>query len=170
MASFLLPYLLVPVLEWVRNYYYQLYSLKVLGEAELGVFAVGIRLVQIFILISNRAIYGLAAYCDVCNRAFPQGKRLYRYYYRYSLLIYFMVFLIISLFSKEAVLLISNAGYEQAFRYVPLLLVVPLASSLYGHFSIGIWIAEKTKYVTLAYGIGCLYRNCFNALVSFRLE
>ncbi len=149
------PLVISGILEWFRGYYYQIYSLKHFGEAELGSISIGIRIVQIFILIDaglQRAWYPIA----MSALSQPRWKELYRYYYRYSFMIYVIAFIVLSLFSKEGISLFATDEYKQAFRCVPILFLLPLSLSLSAHYAHGLWISEKTKYIAIATGCGAV--------------
>jgi len=152
--SYVSPLMIVPILEWFRNYYYQIYALKHFGEAELGSISIAIRIVQIFILIDAglNLAWTPVAMSVIDN---PRGKELYRYYYRYSFVLYVLCFLILSLFSKEGIFLFASDEYRNSFRYVPILFLLAFSRALLWHYN-GIWIAERTAYITFAYGLGAL--------------
>ena len=148
-AKYTTPALIIPVMEWFRNYFYQLYSLKYFGEAQLGIISVAIRFVQIYILFDTAiALAWQPTSMSVIEHS--RGKELYRYYYRYLMCVYLVLFVVLSLFSKEIILLAATEKYVSAFRCVPLLFLMPLGKALYSHYSMGITISEKTIYRTIA--------------------
>lgn len=152
-AKYTAPMLIIPILEWFRSYYYQLYLLRYFGEAELGVVSVAIRFIQVYILVETAiSLAWQPTAMSVIDH--PQGKDLYKCFYRYLQAIYLVLFVLLSLFSKEIISVVATDKYSTAFRYVPILFLMPLGKALYSHYSMGITICEKTVYRTFAIASG----------------
>jgi len=85
-----------------------------------------------------------------------EANKIYAGALTYFLLLAMLLFLFISLFAKEIILLFSTATYLPGVKAVPL---VALAYIFYGLFlvvDIGVLLKVKTFYYTLIYGFGAI--------------
>jgi O-antigen/teichoic acid export membrane protein len=147
------PLIIVALLEWLRMYFYQLYIGKQFGQMQLGYIAVGMRIVQIYVV--SQTIFEMAWFRQSMEKMLhPRMNQLYQYFYRYSLVIFIVVFSIIALFSKEIIYLIARHEYLPAYKYIAIIFFVAFGEVLTSFFVMGILISEKTIYYMIAHIIG----------------
>jgi O-antigen/teichoic acid export membrane protein len=148
-----LPTLAIPLLEWARVYFFQLYAMQEFGLESFGILSLSIRFMQIMIFIDYAMIM---AWQPMMVKSIGQDNshHLYRAYYKYSMIAYLLLYAVMVLYSKELLILFATRDYYAAYKYVGLVLMMPLGRALYNNYVNGITISEKTIYRTIAYVIG----------------
>lgn len=94
----------------------------------------------------------------------PEANKIYAGALTYFLLLGTLLFLIVSLFAREIILLFSTRAYLVGLPAVPL---VALAYIFYGLFlvvDIGVLLKVKTFYYTVIYGLGALINIGLNII------
>lgn len=159
---FALPTLPAILAGWLDSSMGQILIGKYVSVEALGVYSVALSLASVFTLISTsfQNVWSPFLYE---NYKKPEFKRDIRRLFSIIALSLVMISLLLSMFSREIVLLLSNEGYLDACRYITLLcipmsfyLMLPFASS-------GVSISRDTKYVGISYIAG----SCGNLLCLF---
>ncbi len=94
----------------------------------------------------------------------PEANKIYAGAFTYFLLLGTLLFLAVSLFAREIILLFSTQAYLIGVKAVPL---VALAYIFYGLFlivDIGVLLKVKTFYYTIIYGLGAIINIGLNVL------
>ena len=159
---FALPTLPAILAGWLDSSMGQILIGKYVSVEDLGVYSVALSLASVFTLISTsfQNVWSPFLYENYKKTEF---KRDIRRLFSIMALSLVMVTLLLSMFSREIVLLLSNDGYLEACRYITLLcipmsfyLMLPFASS-------GVFISRDTKYVAISNIVG----SCGNLLFLF---
>lgn len=95
----------------------------------------------------------------------PEAGRTYARLTRYVALGGGMAFLILSLFAREWVGLLSGGAYQKAYEVIPLIALAHLGFTAYFLFATGITIKEKTGWLPLITGIS----GVVNLIANFLL-
>lgn len=159
---FALPTLPAILAGWLDSSMGQILIGKYVSVADLGVYSIALSLASVFTLIST-AFHNVWSPFLYENYKKPDFKKSIRKLFVIMVHSLIMVSLLLSLFSREIVLLLSNEGYIEACQYMTLLcipmsfyLLMPFASS-------GVSITRDTKYMGISYIVG----SCGNLLFLF---
>lgn len=152
---FSIPTLPAILAGWMDSSIGQIVIGRFVSMESLGVYSVALSFVSVFTLISNAfnnvwSPYLYENYSKDCFRS--EVNKVFR------LLLVGVIYLsvLLSLFSKELVLLLSNNGYVEAAKYI-IMLCFPVCVYLF--FPVGasgITISRNTKYIGLSYMFGSL--------------
>ncbi len=159
---FALPTLPAILAGWLDTSMGQILIGKYVSVEDLGVYSISLSIASVFTLIST-AFHNVWSPYLYENFNKPDFNKTIRKLF--SIIAFFLVVisLMLSMFSREIVLLLSNDAYLDACKYLILLclpmsvyLMVPFASS-------GVSITRDTKYMGIAYIMG----SCGNLLTLF---
>ena len=135
---------------------------KYISVEDLGVYSIALSIASVFTLISTAFQNVWSPYLYE-NYKKPNFNDSLRKLFSIILLSLIMVSLLLSLFSREIVLLLSNISYLDACQYL-VLLCIPMSFYLMFPFaSSGVSISRDTKYVGISYVAG----SCMNLLLLF---
>lgn len=159
---FALPTLPAILAGWLDSSMGQILIGKYISVEDLGVYSIALSIASVFTLISTAFQNVWSPYLYE-NYKKPNFNDSLRKLFSIILLSLIMVSLILSLFSREIVLLLSNISYLDACQYL-VLLCIPMSFYLMFPFaSSGVSISRDTKYVGISYVAG----SCMNLLLLF---
>jgi len=119
-----------------------------LAMAQVGIYSLGAKIAMIirFVVVGPFMIsWGVLMFAYQND---PRAKEIYASVFKYFVFIAGIVFLLISLFSKELIILLSrNESYHIAYEVVPMLSLSVVLLGIYQVFSVGVTLTKKTKYV-----------------------
>lgn len=157
---FSLPTIPAILAGWLDNSFGQILIGKYVSVSELGVYSIALSFASVFSLIS-------VAFQNVWNPFLFENYKNNDFEFSIRKLFFvFAIFLIIlcvvlSLFSKELVLLLSNEGYVSASKYLTLLCIPMSFYLLFPFASSGILISRDTKYIGFSYVMGSIANIIF---------
>ena len=111
----------------------------------VGIYGIGVRLASVI----NLFLAGFhSAWSPIVFRSFhePNAPEKFRVVFNYYLFIVLVVMMTVSLFSREALLLLTTKTFSRGFVVVPLLMLSAILISIGQHFTYGIPIAKKSHY------------------------
>ena len=149
MLTFGLPMVPAGLSLWILNSSDR-YFLNYFGDiADVGIYNVGYRLGSIIILFVGAIQLAYAPFVfSVFKRS--DAKDIYRRFASYYLLILFFVGLLVAIFSREAVLLLTGPKFHEAYKVVPFITFSYVAWGMYYIFSTGVSVMKKTIFSTAA--------------------
>ena len=150
---FALPTLPAILAGWLDSSMGQILIGKYISVEELGVYSVALSITSVFTLIST-AFQNVWSPFLYENYKKPDFKSSIRRLFSVIALMLIIVSLLLSLFSKEIVLLLSNEGYLDACKYITLLCVPMCFYLMFPFASSGVSISRDTKYIGISYVIG----------------
>lgn len=150
---FCLPTLPAILAGWVDGSLGRVIIGKSISMSELGVYSVAGSLTSVFTLMGTafHNVWSPFLYENYKKESFVREIRRLFMVFGLALL---CISVLISLFSKELVLLLSNEGYLNATCYLPLLCIQACFHVLFPMASSGISITRDTKYLGIVYVIG----------------
>jgi O-antigen/teichoic acid export membrane protein len=125
---------------------------------EVGVYSIGARLASLV----NLFLSGFqAAWWPIVMETYRDDGAAIRFrkVFEFFLFSTLFIMLALSLFSKEALLLLTTEQFSKGYVVVPLLVMSAVLSSIAAYFSFGIQIEQKSMY-RLAVNIGAVVVNC----------
>lgn len=161
---FSLPTLPAILAGWVDNSLGQILIGRYISMEELGVYSIALSLSSIFTLISY-------AFNNVWFPFLYENYKKLDFRIQINKLFTVMVFglivicIILSLFSHELILLLSNPGYLNACKYLTLLCIPMCFYLLFPFSSSGISISRETKYIAKAYMAGSVSNIIFLVII-----
>ncbi len=117
------------------------------GLAATGVYDLGYRfgtLVHTFVTVPFNQIWfprRLATYKQA------DAERIFARVFTYFVLLSAFVGLGISIVIKDVIRIVATEEFWHAYRIVPVVILCYIVFGFYSHFSVGIFIAKKTKYI-----------------------
>ena len=152
---FSLPTMPAILAGWIDNSLGQVLIGRNISMSELGVYSIAVSFSSVFTLISIafQNVWSPFLYENYKKASFKNDiKKLFAIIS--SLLIITSVLL--SLFSRELVLLLSNMGYLSACKYITLLCIPMSFYLLFPFASSGVSISRDTKYIGVSYVAGSM--------------
>ena len=121
--------------------------------SELGVYSIALSLSSVFTLISFafQNVWSPFLYENYKKTNFKESIRKLFIAVAVTLI---CISILLSLFSREIVLLLSNDGYLGACRYITLLCIPMSFYLLFPFASSGVSISRDTKYIGISYVVG----------------
>ncbi len=151
--AFSIPTLPAIFAGWLDSAMGQILIGKYVSVEELGVYSVALQIASVFTLISV-ALNNVWSPFLYENYKKPDFNKSIRSLFSIIAILLIAVSLILSLFSREIVLLLSNENYINACQYI-VLLCVPMSFYLMFPFaSSGVQIMRDTKYIGISYMAG----------------
>lgn len=159
---FAIPTLPAILAGWLDSSMGQVLIGKYVSLEELGVYSIALSLASVFTLVSTafNNVWSPFLYENYKKEDFNKSIRRLFSVIAVSLLI---ITILLSLFSKEIVLLLSNEGYIDASRYVTLLCIPMSFYLMFPFASSGVSLSRDTKYIGISYVVG----SCANLLLLF---
>jgi O-antigen/teichoic acid export membrane protein len=147
---------LVPgVLAFYLMQYVDRYILNEMrGLDDVGIYGMGARIASLV----NLFLMGFqGAWWPVVMNSFrePGAPARYRQVFEVYLLVTLTILVVLSLFGKEVLLILTTPEFAQGYVVVPLLVLGAVMASIAGYFSYGIQIAEK-NHLRMFLNLGAL--------------
>ena len=150
---FSLPTLPAILAGWLDTSVGQILIGKYVSVEELGVYSIAISLASIFTLISTafHNVWSPFLYENYKKETFQNDLNKL-----FSIITCGLtcITIVISMFSKEIILLLSNEGYLNASIYFPLLCIPMCLYLMFPFVSSGVSISRDTKYIGISYVLG----------------
>lgn len=149
------------ILTFSDRYFLKFYATL----SDVGIYSLGYKfgmLMSVFIIAPFNQIWSAQMF-EIANK--DDAKEIFKKVFTYFAFVLVIFGLFLSLFSKDAIRLMANPSFWQAYQVVP---VIVLAYVVYGFFMmslVGILVAKKTWYLALITVVAC----CFNLLFNYLL-
>lgn len=150
---FSIPTLPAILASWLDNSVGQIMIGKNISLTDLGVYSIAISITSVFTFLSTafQNVWYPYLYENYKKDTFKaQIKKLFTI----CMLSLTLVSVLLALFSKEIILLLSNEGYLAATKYVTILSVPMVLFFIFPFGSSGISISRDTKHIGIAYLAG----------------
>ncbi len=98
----------------------------------------------------------------------PDAKQEYADILHYYLLAISSIGLVIAVFSREIIILMTSAEFYPAAKYIPPIVLSMIVFGMKYHFETGIVIRKKTKAIAYISGISCVMNIFLNAILISR--
>lgn len=152
---FALPTLPAILAGWLDSSMGQILIGKYVSVEDLGVYSIALSLASVFTLIST-AFSNVWSPFLYENYLQPDFKKTIRKLFSIMAFALVMMTLLLSMFSREIVLLLSNNGYLDACKYLTLLCVPMSFYLMFPFASSGVSLTRDTKYIGISYVAGSL--------------
>ncbi len=135
------------------------------NAAEVGLYDIAYKFGMIInmILVMPFRTAWLPFVFSIQNR--DEARKIYSGALTYFLLIATFVFLLISLFAREIILIVSTSAYLSGVKAIPLIALAYIFFGLYYIVDIGILLKVRTIYYTIITGIGAAVNIGLNILL-----
>lgn len=164
MIYYAMPLIPMAVSTWVLNLSDRYMLLYFSGEAEVGIYGIGGR----FLTIINVVISGITtAYSAFAFKSFKEENAQEMFADTVNIIFVFLVGICttISLFGKEAILLMTTKEYHTAYSFLPELMFSQLAYALYTFIGYGISFRKKSKYFFYSVTSGAVVNVILNLVI-----
>lgn len=124
------------------------------GLADVGIYGMGARIASLV----NLFLMGFqGAWWPVVMNSFrePDAPARFRQVFEVYLFVTLTILVVLSLFGKEVLLVLTTPAFAQGYVVVPLLVLGAVMASIAGYFSYGIQIAEK-NHLRMILNLGTL--------------
>ena len=150
---FSIPTLPAILAGWIDSSFGQVLVGRNVSMSELGVYSIALSLSSVFTLISIafQNVWSPFLYENFKNINFKDSIQKLFIAVAVALI---CISVVLSLFSHEIVLLLSNEGYLGARRYITLLCIPMSFYLLFPFVSSGVSISRDTKYIGISYVVG----------------
>jgi len=154
MLYFSLPLVPSVIGGWINSYTNRFVMLGYLSLSEIGLYAVGLKIASVFLLIGSALRMALGPFLWETFENNPKHIEVFRKLQEHFSVFVLMFVAAFTLFSKEIVLILTNSMYLEASQIIGVLsLALTLSNIIDPLTSIGPAITNKTKYNTLVYFI-----------------
>ena len=143
--------------RYILNYYW---TLEVIGVYALG-YKMGMILVFLFHAPFN--LVWNAYLFDVVKQ--DNAKDVYSRIATYILIMLVFTGLMISIYSKELIAIMSPNSYHDAFKVVPLIVMSMIFMCSSSVLQVGALVSGKSEYTTISRGIGAVFSVTMNILL-----
>lgn len=164
---FSLPTLPAIMAGWIDSSFGQVLIGKNVSMADLGVYSIALSLASVFTLISGafQNVWSPYLFENYKKSDFNSNIKKLFTIITFALII---ISVLLSLFSHEVVLILSNESYLNAGKYLTLLCVPMSFYLLFPFASSGVLICRDTKYIGIAYVAGSVV-NVFLLFITIPL-
>ena len=150
MLKFGLPMVPAGLAMWALNSSDRYFLNAFASTADVGIYNVGYKVGSLVTLVVSalQLAYPRFVFSIYNEKTNPQDyfKKIITYFY----LLNFTFALAISMFSKEAVQLLTGSAFHSAYTVVPLIAFSYVGLGLYYNFATGVFVVGKTLYTTFA--------------------
>lgn len=165
--KFSLPMIPTLLSAWVLNLSDRIFIERYFSLADVGIYSLGYKIAGLVLILSgafnlayNPVFYKLANSDD----QLMARKKLFSYNNTYVMVILLMCFLI-SLFSKEVIVILLDARYIEAYKIVPIIALAYFISQAGGLMNLSIYQEKKTVAIMMIAIFGAVLNIGLNFLL-----
>jgi O-antigen/teichoic acid export membrane protein len=154
---------------FVINFGDRFFLQKMMTTADVGIYSLAYKfgmLPNVLVLSPFLMIWGPKRF-DLLKE--PDAKEIYAKVFTYFLLIQFFVGLGVVIAIREIIQIVATPDYQDAFKYVSLILFAYIANGIYLYVQFGVHLEKKTKYLAYATIIGAILNVALNLLLIPRI-
>ena len=163
MLSFGLPMIPAGLSIWVLNSSDRYFLNHFVGLDSVGIYNVGYRIGMLLILLTGAVQLAYVPFMfSIAKR--PDARNIYSRFATYYFTLLVFAALTLSIFSKEAVQILTGANFHSAYVIVPFIAFSYVAYGMYFNFATGVSIKKKTIFsmvATIVAGIVNILLNYF---------
>lgn len=166
--KFSIPTLPAVLAGWIDNSVGQIFIGKYISLSTLGVYSIAVSVSSVFSLIT-------VAFMNVWSPFLYENFRLpdfgIKVYKIFSILVLGLIAIssLLSLFSKEIILILTNPSYLDACKYITIICIPMCIYLLFPIASSGVSLSRETKYIGFSYIIGSIINICLLLLILPRV-
>lgn len=152
---FCIPTLPAILAGWIDTSVGQIIIGKYISKGDLGVYSIALSIASAFTLVglAFRNVWSPFLYENYKKESFQNDiNKLFAIF----IIVLSCVTVILSIFSKEIILLLSNSSYIEASKYLTILCLPMSVYILFPFVSSGVSISRDTKYVGISYIAGSI--------------
>lgn len=168
MLSFGAPMMPAGLAMWALNssdrYFLNTYT----STSDVGIYNVGYRVGAVVALVVGALRLAYPRFMWSVLREKPNPKDYYRKIITYFFLISFVTAFVISVFSREAVEILTGSSFHEAYVVVPFVALSYVAFGMYQNFATGVTVLKKTYFSTLAALGGAVFNLVMNYILISR--
>jgi O-antigen/teichoic acid export membrane protein len=149
--KFSLPMIPALLSAWILNLSDRIFIERYFSLADVGIYSLGYKIAGLVLILAsafNTAYEPLFYKLANSDDQMKAKERLFDYNNRFLMVILFICFLI-SLFSKEAIVVFLDARYAEAYKFVPLIALAYFISQAAGLMNRSIYQEKKTIAIML---------------------
>lgn len=165
--KFSLPMIPSLISAWVLNLSDRIFIERYFSLSDVGIYSLGYKIAGLVLIISNAfylayspAFYSIASSHD----QIAAKKQLYLYNNTYVMITLLICFLI-SLFSKEAIIILLDARYAESYKVVPIIVTSHFIAQASGLMNLSIYQEKKTVAIMLITILGAAFNIGLNFLL-----
>ncbi len=164
LLGFGVPMIPASLSRWIMASADRFFLVKMTSLHEVGLYSVGLKLagLQAFLFMAFQLAWSPIAYSSYRK---PEADRVFRKVFLYFLLLSSTTGMLLSLFSLEALKILTRPAYYGGHRVVGILAFARVLHAAFYMGSMGIAFANKMKYYALSVACGAL----LNLLLNFLL-
>lgn len=165
--KFSLPMIPALLSAWVLNLSDRIFIERYFSLADVGIYSLGYKIAGLVLILSgafNLAYSPIFYKLANSDDQLMARKKLFSYNNTYVLVILLMCFLV-SLFSKEAIVILLDARYAEAYKIVPIIAMAYFISQGGGLMNLSIYQEKKTFAIMLISIFGALLNIGLNFLL-----
>lgn len=165
MLSFGLPLVPASLSIWILNSSNRYFLVRSARLSDIGILGVGNRIasVVIFVISAFRTAWGPFAYSLIEDASL--ASRTYSRVMTYFLFSTSLVTVGLSIFAREAILILATPEYQASSAVIPLLAFSAIAWGAVSIVSIGYSISKKSYHTTVATILGAIVNTSLNVLL-----
>ena len=158
------PYVPLSLAHYIMTYSDRYFLRYFSGLNEVGLYGVAYRLASVIglLLLGFQNAWGPFVYSTYKDKG---AKRVFLKTYDYVSVVVCFVFLALSLFAKEILMVFTTRDYVEAYKVVPFIAASIVAYTLGGYFAIGIGIAKKSIHMAWGGGVAALVNLGLNFIL-----
>ncbi len=164
LLSFGLPLLPASIAIWLMTFSDRYFLVKYSTLNEVGLYSIAIKLSGVLLLVISAFQLSWGPFAFSIKKEID-AKNTYSKVLTYYLIITSFLAIGLSLFSKEILMIMTQAEYIAAYKVVGILSFAVIFVGLYNIISIGVNLTKKTHYISLTTGIAALINIILNFLL-----
>ena len=151
---------------WASMQLDRYFILYFIDEYSLGVYALSLAVVMIPLFLKTAVKSAIDPFIMKSFHASPdKTRKVISSYFTLNLLVFSFIFLSISLFSREIVMLMGGIKFLESTPYIPWLLLITSLTTCNQYFIYGINFSKKNAFILK----GLIYMLFINVLLMFAL-
>lgn len=135
---------------WVLNSSDRYFLNAFTSTADVGIYNVGYKVGSLLTLVAGALQLAYPRFLFSIYNGKPNPKDYFKKINTYFYLITFTFALAISIFSKEAILILTGSAFHSSYVVVPLIAFSYVAYGLYQNFGTGVAVVKKTYFSAVA--------------------
>ena len=155
LIMFGLPYVAIMVSVQIMSQSDKYFLLYFTSSAEVGLYTLGQQMASLMVLVVSGFQFAWAPFAYSIHKE-EDAKRTYSNIFKYYVIVTTFIAIILTLFSEEILLLLSNRSYLGGAKVTGILAFNAMLGGLYYIFGIGVGIVKKPVYSSIAVGLGMI--------------
>jgi O-antigen/teichoic acid export membrane protein len=150
MLKFGVPMVPAGLAMWALNSSDRYFLNAFVGTGEVGIYNVGYKVGSLVALVVSAVQLAYPRFVFSIYNEKPNPQDYFRKFNTYLYLLTFTSALLIAIFAKEAIEILTGAAFHSSFTVVPLIAFSYVGLGMYYTFATGVFVVGKTLYTTFA--------------------